>query len=71
MAQQLNTSNILIRLPRVQEIIPYSRSQIYNLIAAGEFPAPVKLGARASAWVEQEILAWAESRIVQRDQMGG
>ncbi len=67
MATQPIQSNTLIRLPQVQEIIPYSRSTIYSLIAAGDFPAPVKLGPRASAWVKSEIEAWAESRIAERE----
>ena len=67
MAQSPSTSKTLIRLPQVQEIVPYSRSTIYSLIAAGDFPAAVKLGPRASAWVKAEIEAWAESRIAQRE----
>ncbi len=59
-------TRILIRLPQVQDIVPYSRSTIYSLIALGQFPAPVKLGPRASAWVESEVIAWIESRIAQR-----
>lgn len=67
MAQRPDPSKSLIRLPQVQEIVPYSRSTIYNLIAAGDFPPPVKLGPRASAWVKSEVEAWADERIAQRE----
>lgn len=67
MAKRPDQSKALIRLPQVQEIIPYSRSAIYALIAAGDFPTPVKLGPRASAWVKSEVEAWAEARIAQRE----
>lgn len=43
-----------------------SRSHAYELIAAGEFPRPVKVG-RASRFVAAEIDAWIEGRIAQRD----
>ena len=50
------------RLPAVEEIIGLKRSSIYELIAAGEFPRPVKLSARAVAWRESDIATWMESR---------
>jgi prophage regulatory protein len=52
----------LIRLPVVLERVGYSRSRVYDLIKAKEFPKPVKLGKRASAWVEEEVDAWINSR---------
>lgn len=67
MANRPEQSKALIRLPQVQEIIPYSRSAIYALISTQNFPAPVKLGPRASAWVKAEVEAWAEARIAQRE----
>lgn len=67
MGYQQNPTRILIRLPQVQGIVPYSRSTIYSLIASGDFPAPVKLGPRASAWVQTEVEAWAASRIAERE----
>ena len=38
------------RLPDVQRLVPLSRSRLYELIADGRFPAPIKLSDRASAW---------------------
>jgi prophage regulatory protein len=37
-------------------------SQIYELIAQGEFPRPVKLSAQAVGWFEDEIAQWQEQR---------
>jgi len=53
----------LLRLPRVEAATGYKRSTIYRLIQQGEFPAPISLGARASAWVEDEVNAWIQKRI--------
>lgn len=66
MAQEPSKAKTLIRLPQVQAIVPYSRSQIYHLVAAGDFPAPLKLGPRASAWVEAEVIAWVDERMAER-----
>lgn len=63
---------ILLRLPQVQARTGLSRSEIYRRIAADPptFPAPVKLGERASAWPEHEVAAWCEARITERDDKG-
>jgi prophage regulatory protein len=57
----------LLRLREVRRRTGKSRSGIYRGIADGTFPAPVKLGERASAWVESEIEAWIADRIAERD----
>jgi prophage regulatory protein len=44
-----------------------SRASVYRLAAAGVFPSPVKLGERASAWSEQEVAAWIEARLAERE----
>jgi prophage regulatory protein len=48
--------------------IRFSRRHRHRLIAEGKFPAPVKLGDATNAWVESEIDAWLETKIVERDQ---
>jgi len=53
----------LIRLPEVLRKTGYARSSLYRMIKNDEFPAPIKIGERASAWVESEIDAWIERRI--------
>ena len=57
----------LLRLPEVCRLTGKTRSCIYRGIAAGTFPAPVKLGERASAWPEHEIKAWISERIAARE----
>lgn len=51
-----------LRRPAVQEITGLSRSAIYDLMARGEFPRPIKLTAKAVAWPESAIAAWLKSR---------
>lgn len=61
---------VLERLPQVKARTGLSRSEIYRRIALGDFPAPVKLGQRASAWSKHEVDAWISQRIAERDAKG-
>jgi len=45
----------LSRLPSVLERVPFSKSEVYRRIKAGTFPAPIRLGVRAVAWLESDI----------------
>lgn len=58
----------LERLPQVKARTGLSRSEIYRRIALGDFPRPIKLGERASAWSAAEVDAWIAQRIAARDQ---
>ena len=57
----------ILRLPEVKARTAKSRSSIYEAIARGEFPRPIKIGARAVGWAESEITAWLECRKAQRE----
>lgn len=53
----------LWRLPQVVAATGYRRSSIYRLINLGQFPRPIKIGERASAWVAHEVRTWITGRI--------
>lgn len=55
-------TNSLLRLPDVQKLTGLSRSSVYRLEANGDFPKRVRLSERATAWREQELIDWIESR---------
>lgn len=61
---------VLLRLPQVKAQTGLSRSELYRRIAMGVFPAPIKIGVRASAWSSAEIDRWIAERIAQRDAKG-
>lgn len=52
-----------LRLPEVKAITGLSKSSLYALIKEKSFPAPVRLGARAVAWVRSEVRQWAADRV--------
>ena len=51
-----------IRRPEVQNLTGLSRSTIYDLMAKGTFPRPVRLTAKAVAWPERAIAEWLAQR---------
>ena len=57
----------LLRLPAVINMTGLSRSTIYRLIGAGQFPPCIKLTERSSAWCTNEIDSWIEARRANRD----
>ena len=50
----------ILKLRQVTEKAAISRSSLYAKVKQGKFPAPVKLGERASGWIEDEIDEWIE-----------
>ncbi|EGQ0034974.1 AlpA family phage regulatory protein [Escherichia albertii] len=48
-------ANSLIRLTEVQRRTGYSKAWIYRLMRQGKFPASVKIGSRAIAFVESDF----------------
>mgnify|MGYP000185446156 FL=1 len=60
----MNTINqSLIRLPEVLKRTGFGKAWVYRLISEGRFPAPVKIGVRAVAFVESEVDEWIQSVI--------
>ena len=61
--QATSSSDRFLRFPEVKERVGYSRSMVHLLIKEGKFPAPYKLGLRASGWLESSIDKWIAERI--------
>jgi len=51
-----------LRIADVQASVGLSAGTIYKLVKRGQFPPPVKLTARSSAWLASELDQWIESR---------
>ena len=53
----------LIRAKQLRtELVPLSRTQVWRLVRAGEFPKPVRLSKNAVAWRRDEVEAWVRQR---------
>ena len=56
-------AKVILKLPVACERTGKSRSSIYQGIADGTFPRPIKLGPRSVGWLEDEIDAWIQQRV--------
>jgi prophage regulatory protein len=54
----------ILRREAVLTLIGYKKSALYELMAQGSFPKPVKLGVRAVGWRASDVAAWLASREV-------
>jgi prophage regulatory protein len=57
----------LLRRKEVLSMVGLSQSSLYEQIAAGQFPAPIPIGANSVAWLESEIWGWIQQCIEERD----
>jgi prophage regulatory protein len=66
----LSTLNRLYRLGELPQFVGLRRTQIGEMVKAGQFPKPISLSpsGRAVAWLETDLIAWQASRIAARAQ---
>jgi prophage regulatory protein len=59
----------LWRLPKVLEVTGLKKSQLFDAVARGKFPAPVKIleSGRAIAWLDYEVIGHVYSRLAARE----
>lgn len=53
----------LMRRVEVQQATGLSRTSLYRLIAAQDFPAQVHLSTNSVAWLHSEVDAWIADRV--------
>lgn len=53
---------MLLRIGAVMRTTGLGRSTIYRLITSGQFPAPVRLSARAVGWRRTDVESWSNAR---------
>ena len=59
----------ILRRHDVERVTGLPRSTIYDKIAKGEFPRPIKLSMKSVGWRESEITEWLQGRIAARDEV--
>lgn len=61
------TQEKLLRLPQVRERVTLSTAKIYEMMAKGEFPRPVKISERNVAWPASAVQRWIDEKIAAAD----
>ena len=57
----------IIRLKQVKAMTGLSRSTIYKFMSHKQFPKQIKLGLKSSGWLLDEVDAWIQNQIKNRD----
>lgn len=57
----------LIKIKEVMDITGLGSSSVYQFAKDGAFPKQVRLGPRASAWLESEVHDWIMEKLAERD----
>ncbi|MEX1233434.1 MAG: AlpA family transcriptional regulator [Roseovarius sp.] len=55
--------NALLRTPDVCAVTGMARPTLYEAMAKGLFPRPIKLGEKSSAWGAAEVNKWCAYRL--------
>lgn len=58
----------IIRLDEVITVVNFSKSSIYDLMNKGLFPSSFKIGGRAIAWLESDILKFIDALAQEKSQ---
>ena len=67
MAEQTHSALTILRRKQVEARVGLRRSTIYQGVADGSFPRPVRLGARSVGWLSHEIERWIADRVAERE----
>ena len=51
-----------VREARLLVFLPFSHSTLWRRVAAGTFPAPIKLSERVTAWRAEDVRAWIKAQ---------
>jgi prophage regulatory protein len=58
-------SRRFIKIAEVRKLTTLSTTEIYRRLSAGTFPAQIILGPKSVVWIEAEVIAWCEARIIE------
>jgi prophage regulatory protein len=59
--------HVILRRAEVQRVTGLPTSTLYDMMANGRFPRPVRLTSNRVGWLESEIKDWQQARIDERD----
>ena len=58
----------IVKINAVKQQTNLSAASIYRLAKQGDFPKQIKLGVKASGWLQCELDDWIQSRLNARDE---
>lgn len=59
---ELPTTGYVRQAQLIPTIVPFSSATLWRKVKVGDFPHPVKLSERITAWRVEDIRTWMETR---------
>ena len=59
---KLPASGYIRQKKLIPDVVPISNATLWRKVKSGEFPAPVKLSKRITAWRVADVKEWLESK---------
>jgi predicted DNA-binding transcriptional regulator AlpA len=59
---ELPTTGYVRQAQLIPDILPFSSATLWRMVKAGDFPKPVKLSERITAWPVEAVRAWMVAR---------
>lgn len=56
----------LLRINQVVNLTRISKTTIYQYMSEGHFPQCIKVGTKATRWLEDDVVAWVEDKRKER-----
>ena len=70
MSSSTSGAQSLVRFLRIGEVSRMTGlppSTVYQKMAEGSFPKSIRLGPRIKAWLEDELVAWQQACLAERE----
>ena len=65
--EQRSVGRVLLSADDLRDFgVRHSRVQLWKLVKAGLFPAPIKISTNRNAWIHDEVIAWVAERAAER-----
>jgi prophage regulatory protein len=67
----LPTDGFIRQAQLIPNIVPFSSATLWRQVKSGEFPKPVKLSIRITAWRVQDVREWLNKMYGDHKKLGG
>ena len=59
---EMASTGYLRQAQLIPSVIPFSSATLWRKVKSGEFPQPIKLSQRVTAWRVEDVRGWIQAR---------